>query len=235
MGASNWLELTGALSLASLDRGVTAGVPKPPGGGSFVYGFNSLVAAGGAAALYTQQTNFNPMGKGGRITGAVQRKQGGGNTKFAPFFFFCLQGTSVNDRGYLFGLSDADPHRIMLAKRAPAEGLPDEAPNPLVNRILARSQQTYSIDTWHHLRLDVIVNPNGDVVLKAFANDLTAHALGTAPTWVAIPGMEMFIDDSLSVNSGSAAFTSGRAGFGMWVNDITRRSFFDHIEIARQL
>ena len=45
--------------------------------------------------------------------------------------------------------------------------------------------------------LDVIANPNGDVVLSVFQNDVGAHPLGTAPDWQPVNGMPPFIDDRL--------------------------------------
>lgn len=234
MAESNWTVATDSLDAASVDRGVTNGIARPNGGGNFIYGFNSLVLAEGAVALFANQASFAPMAKGCSIRGAIQRGVSGGPTGFAPFLFAGLQGSSVNDSGYLLGLQDDDPHHIVLRKGSPAGGLP--AGNILSNGngILLRSTATYSPGTWLHLRLDVIVNANGDVILQCFANDLTAHAV-TSPTWVAIPGMTQFIDDALEVNSGSAPFTSGRAGFGMFSEDVTRRGFFDHLEVLRQL
>jgi hypothetical protein len=88
--------------------------------------------------------------------------------------------------------------------------------------------------TWLHLRLDVIVNSNGDVVLQVLQNDLVAHPLGTPPNWQPVAGMATFIDDATAINSGSQPLTSGRGGFGVTVNDVTRRAFFDHLELQRQ-
>jgi hypothetical protein len=89
--------------------------------------------------------------------------------------------------------------------------------------------------TWLHLRLDMVVNLNGDVLLQVFQNNLTSNPLGGAPSWQAIPGMPEFIDDALGINSGSQPFTSGRAGFGFFTKDVTRRGFLDHVEAFRQL
>ena len=79
------------------------------------------------------------------------------------------------------------------------------------------------------------MNLNGDVVLKVFRNDLVAHPLGSAPDWQAVSGMADFIDDHLGINSGSQPLTSGRGGFGVTVKDVTRRCFFDHLELLRQV
>jgi len=72
------------------------------------------------------------------------------------------------------------------------------------------------------------------VLLNVFSNDLGLHPLGSPPAWQPLAGMVEFIDDQLGINSGSQPLTSGRAGFGMATRDVTRRSFFDQIELFRQ-
>ena len=139
--------------------------------------------------------------------------------------FIGLQGSSVNDLGYLLGLSDNDPHEIILVKGSPIAGL-----DPTATSVLKSSSETFVPDTWLHLRLDMIVNPNGDVILKAFRNKLDV----TSPTWDAIPGISDFTDDALSVNSGSAPFIGGRGGYAFETSDIQRRGFFDQFELHRQ-
>jgi hypothetical protein len=234
MAQSDWTVLSDSLAIGVIDRGVTTGIARPNGGGNFVHAFNSLAVATGASGLFTNQVNFAPMAKGGSIRFTVKRLPSGGLTGFAPMAFIGLQGNSVNNLGYLLGLSDNDPSHIVLKKGAPSAGLADAAPDPGVNGILLRSNEAFDNDTWLHLRLDMIVNDNGDVILQVFRNDLDANAV-SAPVWVALPGMEEFVDDALSINSGSAPYVSGRAGFAMYANDVTRRAAFDHVAIARQL
>lgn len=235
MSELDWTVMTDSLDVANVDRGVTTGIARPNGGGNFVYGFNSLVVANGAVGLFANQVNFAPMAKGASVRAAIKRLPSGGSTGFSPFIFAGMQGASVLDNGYLLGLSDADPYRIVLKKGTPSLGVQDLAPDPANNGVLLRSTSSHNLDFWHHLRLDMIVNDNGDVLLQCFENDLTANPLGGAPVWTAIVGMEEFIDDALQINSGSAPFTSGRGGFGFWANDVTRRSALDHIEVFRQL
>lgn len=230
MGQSDWSYLTNGLDMATVDRGVTAGIPRPPGGGSFLFAFNSLSAVTGAVALFANLEGFAPMAKGGSIRGVVQRGPGGGPTGFSPFLFLSCQGNSVNDSAYLLGLSDDDPHRIVLRKGSITVGLPS-ADGP---GVLLKSSASFAQATWLHLRLDVIVNGNGDVILKVLQNDLAAHPLGTPPDWQPVAGMVEFIDDHLGINSGSQPLTSGRGGFGMAVRDVTRRAYFDHLELLRQ-
>lgn len=233
MAETDWTFLNDGLDAATVDRGVTTGIARPPGGGSFVFGFNSLSTAQGAVALITNQLNFAPMAKGGSVRGAIQRGVSGGPLGFAPFLFVGLQGPSVNDLGYLLGLGDGDPHHVVLRKGALSGGLPDIPPG--TQGVLRRSTGTFMPGTWVHLRLDMIVNLNGDVLLQVFQNDLVANPLGGAPSWQPVPGMSEFIDDALGINSGSQPFTSGRAGFGFFTKDVTRRGFLDHVEVYRQL
>lgn len=245
MGEAQWSFLTDGLDAASLDRGTTSGFPRPNGGGTFVFGFNSLVVAEGACGLFTNQANFAPTPalKGGRISGAIKRGISAGETGFAPMLFILGQGSSVNDNAYILGLEDDAPHRISLRKGSIVQGIPSAIPG--AQGILRRSTATFAPDLWHHLRLDAIVNENGDVLLKCFSSNLVANAV-SAPSWVPIVGIEntdlvashgagiAFVDDAIGVNSGSQPYTSGRMGFAMYVNDVSRRGVFDHIECARQ-
>ncbi len=234
MAEFDWTFCSSSLSSSALDRGVTNGIPRPNGGGSFCYGFNSLAVVAGATALFCNQTNFapTPANKGGSVRGAVKRVLGGGQSGFSPFLFAGLQGPAVTDSGYLIGLSDSDAYSIIVRKGPLNVGIPD---SPITeNGVLGRSSETFTPDTWLHLRLDMIVNLTGDVIVKAFRNDLTVNTV-SAPIWLPIPGLSDFVDDTLGINSGSAPFTSGRFGYGMEVSDAARRAAFDQIEISRQV
>lgn len=236
MGELDWSYMNDVLAAGAVDRGVTAGVTPPNGGGSFIFGFNSLAVAQGAVALKASPqagTDFDPLLKGGQITAAIKRAISPGNTGWAPYLFIGAQGNSVNDYGYLLGLEDNEPYRIVLRKSTLFTGIPaaDESNS------LRQSSDSFQLatDIWHHLRLDMIVNLNGDVVLKVLQNDLDAHPLGSAPDWQPITGMADFIDDALGINSGSQPYINGRLGFGVQVADSTRRGYFDHFTIAKQL
>jgi len=238
MAETDWTFMSDELAPAALDRGATSGFTPPNGGGSFTFGFNSVVSAEGAAAMYTNQAGFVPTAalKGGSVRGAIKRGLSAGDTNFAPFFYIQSQGTSVNDHAYMLGLSDETASHIVLVKAALIGGLPQI---PLVGQsaVLGVSSGTFSPDTWLHLRIDAIVNPNGDVLLQAFESAVATNPV-TAPVWTAIPGLANFVDDQLGVNSGNAGvapgfeqpFTSGRMGIGFHTKDISRRGVFDHIE-----
>jgi hypothetical protein len=244
MGSADWTELTNSIGSGTVSRGTTAGVARPPGGGSFLFGFNSLVVTPGSVGLFCNQTNFapTPANKGGSISGAIKRGVSGGNTGFSPCLFIGLQGPDISDQGYLLGLGDGDPSHIVLKKGALSALVEDLAPDPENNGILLRSSTAYAIDTWHQVRLDMIVQGTGDVILQCFENDLDTNDVDS-PVWSLIPGMEGaqhptisgFVDDALGVNSGSAPFTNGRMGMAFRSEDVTRRAFFDHIVAARQV
>ncbi len=238
MGQLNWEELADGLSGSDLARGVTAGVTPPSGGGNYIFGFNTKTTAVGAAGLVDNQANFGPLRddsanpRGGSIRGAIQRGASAGLTGFAPMLVIGLQNAvpygSVNDMAYLLGLADSDPHAIVLRKGAISGGL-----DPTGSGVLRVSTATYEPGTWLHLRLDMIVNPNGDTVLVVMQNDLETNPV-TAPVWEAIPGMDDYIDDALEINSGSAPYAGGFLGFGFYANGLSRRGYFDHLEVYRQ-
>lgn len=246
MSQSDWGNLSGGLSESDVLRGPTAGTPAPNGGGSHVFGFKSASDTKGAAGKYCLLPNFTPPTpsmRGGRISGAIKRGSIGASSGFAPFLFFSSQGATIGSSAYLLGLSDEAASHIELRKGQIVDGLP-AAPlvQPAVSpNILMRSTDTFAADTWQHLRLDVIVQGTGDVILQVYRNDLNAHSV-SAPVWAAVPGMEGpytafsgFVDDALGIATGSAPHTSGGMGFAARFEAANRAAFFDHISIDRQL
>ena len=239
MAEADWSDLGGsALGAASIDRGVTNGIARPNGGGNFIFGYNTLDTVVGAAGKFCALADFNPIqtpasAGGGSIRGAIQRGASAAPIGFSPFFYIGAQGATVDHQAYMLGLEDEDPHRIVLVKGAMLSGIPSDAFGS--QGILLKSNATFSPGAWHHLRLDMIVNTNGDVILQLFESDLVANPV-TAPVWTPIVGATEFIDDALQVNSGGAAFTTGYAGFGFQTGgNLSRRGYFDHVEVSRQL
>lgn len=235
MAQTDWGTLANSLDASNVKRGVTTGPARPLGGGAFVFGFNSVTNADGAVGLYASQVGFAPMSKGMSIRGAMKRAPSGGPTNFSPFLFGCLSSNDVSGVGYLLGLDDDDPSRIVLVKGPVTAGVIAGAVGTTVGStfIAKQGSDQFLNDTWVHLRLDVIVNTNGDVIVQAFKSDVTINPV-TAPVWVAVPGCEQFVDDALSVNSGTAPLTSGYGGFGFRTKDITRRAWFDQLEVQKQ-
>lgn len=234
MASFDFVMINDALDAATVRRGAIAGIPPANSGGSFVYGFNSVSNSRGTVALYSSLTNFAPAAKGGIVSAAMQRGVSGGPTGFAVWIMIGLGGESSADSAYMLGLSDSDPHHIILRKGALVGSLPDVAPGS--QGVLARGNVGYALGTWLQLRLDQIVNANGDVVLDCYQNDVTLNAV-TSPVWTSIPGFAnggRFIDDAIGVNSGSAPFSSGRMGFGFASSDVSRRAYVDALVLERQ-
>ena len=233
MASTDWAVLVNSIDNTQLRSGVTSGITPPNGGGSFIYGFNSRANDfDGARALKYLGANFDPIAAEGAVISGAMKRLPGGNVGFAPFLYCSEQTNDIGGLAYQVGLQDDDPSFLVLRKGILNEGLP--AGLVAQNGILRKSSAAIASDTWVHLRLTVLVQGTGDVLLTVEQNDLLANAV-TAPVWVAVPGMDTFVDDSLGINSGSLPFEGGRAGFGMYANDVSRRSAFDHITIERQL
>jgi len=238
MAQGEWADWGESVAQANVKRGVSAGYPKPSGGGSFCYAFSSKVSeAGQAVAKYVDLSNFNPIasGKGCSVRGTLRRHSSAGHS-----VFLIALGQSVadiySDEAYLLGVWDAEPGKIALRKGIIAEGIPEDD-----DQILASSNLLYEGGQYLHLRLDVIVNGNGDVVLNVLQNDLSAHNVD-APVWENIEGMgdplnddPTFVDDVLGINSGSVPFIGGGyVGYGYTSSQIGRNAFVDHLEMLRQ-
>lgn len=232
MASSNLTLCTGVLSPSDCARGVTTGTTKPNGGLNFVYAMNSRTAAAGSVALFANQASFAPMASGADVSAAMVRLAGGGPAGWSCYLFAASSGPSVDDTCYMLGLSAGDPCHVELRKGVLGVGLPDETPLG-ANMVLRRSTLTVPIAEWTHLRLEVVVQPFGDVILNCYRSDLGAHAV-SSPTWIAIPGMDPFTDDALGIATSSLPYTSGRAGFGMRTDDVTRRAAFDYLKVGRQ-
>lgn len=232
MSQSDWSDLTDSLAGGVLARGVTAGETPPVGGGTHVFGMRTLSVVTGAYGKFATEVDFAPTAafKDHSIRGAVKKGVSAGATGFSAFLFAVLQGSDVVSQAYMLGLSEGDPGYISLVKGRITDGIPEAAPGAL--GVLRRSTQTVPIGDWAHLRLDAIINTNGDVVLNCFRSD-NANSVA-APVWLPIPGITQFIDDAIGANSGSLPFTAGRMGFGGRFADVGRRVYFDRLECIRE-
>jgi hypothetical protein len=247
MGSSNWNELADGLDAnpASPGRvlavGLTAGEAGPPGNGTFVYGMRTISGTTGAFGLATAQAGFAPVSADPllhldhSVRGALKRGASPSPTGSAAFLYACLQASSVDGRAYLLGLSDGDPSHIVLRKGVLAEGVPNEPLGSL--GVLRRSSAPVPIGEWVHLRLDVIISPTGDSLLKVFRSELGTPPSGNlvgAPVWQAIPGMAPVVDDPLGANTGSLPLIGGYMGFGARFSDAGRRAYFARLECIRE-
>lgn len=236
MSLADWSEMANSLSTAIVTRNPTAVFTPPNGGGTFVYGFNSIETAEGAVGRYVDLANFNPIAaaKGGQITGAI-KKGPGGATQFSSFLFICAQGVAdVQNNAYMIGFENNDPARIKVYKGPIVNGiLATDPASPANGKTLLASTKSYLVDEWVHVRMDVIHEPLGDVLIKCYENDLVANPV-TAPIWVAMPGCESFIDDVLGHASGTLPYNGGYVGYGFEVGIISRVAQVDYITVNRQ-
>ena len=224
--------MTGSVGTGITRRGVTSGTVKPAGGGTYVFGFNTVSATAGSVALYTSQGAFVPVASGGIITTAFCRGPSASPTQYSHYVFIGAQGTGLSDNAYMLGLSDNNPSSLVLRKGTIASGLVDGEEGDA--GIIRKSADTFTEGTWLHVRLDMIVNPSGDVILKVWQSDLSVNDVD-APVWAGVDGMDDFVDDALGINSGTAPYVSGYMGFGFQSAALSRRAFFDQITCARQV
>lgn len=222
---------------SDIRRGVTALKNPPNGGGLFTCGFHSQVVNARAVCMYYNKTNFAPLRSdsgdavGGSVKGCLMRARSVTSTGFSIGLFINLLGTTESDSAYILGLGDGDPSPIVLAKAAPLDGLPTDSAN---TKVLRLSSETFLWETWLHLRLDAICNPNGDVVLRCMRNDLDTNP-ATLPIWEPITGMDDFIDDSLAVATNSDPLAGGYVGVCFQSTGIGLRGFSDCLQVSRQM
>jgi hypothetical protein len=225
MSQSDWTIFPASLPEATVDRGVTNGQTPPSGGGSWVYGWHSLLPDLGAVGKYmSSDVAFAPAARGGSIRGAMRRLSA---VDAAPMFMLSLQSPDVGAEGYLIGLAhDENPSRLVIVKGTPAAGLS-------IANAVANSTGTYQPGNWLHLRFDVIRQPSDDVLLKVYENDLGTNPV-TSPVWVLVPGLEAVVDDALGINLGSQPYLGGYCAVAYYSGAVGRYAFIDHIEIFRQ-
>jgi hypothetical protein len=242
MSSQDWQVLSNSLTAGIVKRGSSEAITPPSGGGTHMYGMNSLQAAAGVVGLYYNADDFAPADKGGSVRAVIRRVGGARSVGFSPFLFMCLSGGSVDDNGYMLGLEDRDPYRIVLTKGALTNGVQEAAENTYLRR--SSSEYRIADGAVHQIRLDVIVQNNGDVTLKVMENDLNVND-ADSPVWEPIGGMSLFVDDVLGVNSyltmgltGSDAepYTGGYMGFGTtFVDQVAVATAFDMLQFRRQL
>lgn len=242
MSSQDWQELTNSLTSGVVKRGATEAFTPPSGCGTHMYGMNSLQAASGVVGLYYNADNYAPAEKGGSVRAVIRRVGGARSTGFSPFLFMSLSGGSVNDNGYLLGLEDRDPYRIVLTKGSLLNGIREATDKTYLRRSSGEYRITDGAE--HHLRLDVILQGNGDVTLKVMENNLSVNDADN-PVWEPIVGMSLFVDDVLGVNSymsmgltGTDAepYTGGYMGFATtFVNQVAVATAFDMLQFRRQL
>jgi len=207
---ADWSDLTGtALDSGAVARGVSAAFTPPRGGTAFVYGFNALGGGTGVAGKYLDLADFNPITgtrKGGSISAAIKRYSSGAS--YSPMIGF-IKGTDPTAEGYLVGMSGATSAQIALKKGTPSSGLDPTGSDILRLSTAAWTDVGDDISYWHHIRMDVLVNPHGEVVVNVYSSPLTIANDVTNPSWTAVAGMAAYTDDSLGVLTGTVPHLEG--------------------------
>ena len=240
MAEADWTNMVGTgLDTDDVPRGVsTAFLLAHAPAGSYCYVYRSATSTTGFAGKYLNLSNFAPIdsNKGASIRALVKRYSSNGD--FAPIFGVMMGTDPSTSEGYLLGLSEGSSYQIALRKGAPAAGLDASGSDILRVSDAAFTDVGDSADVWFHLRMDVLVNPHGEVVINLFENDVQSNGLtagGGTESWVSIDGMDQFIDDPAGVFSGSTPHLgSFYAFYGMYTEEAGSTVLFDHIEVARQ-
>lgn len=237
MAEADWTAWTaatnGALDSGDVSKGVSNAFTPPNGGGSFIHAFHSLQPVAGVAGYnYSALSAFNPITgqKCGSMRGVLRRYAAG--VGYAPMIGFITGTTLASSKAYILGLSNTDPYQYVLRKGLVSGGL-----DPTGDDVIRKSDESFNSNTlWHQLRLDVIVNPQGDVVLNVLASDLTLHTV-SSPSWAAVPGMDSFTDDGNGILTGTLPLTTGFRPFFSHFNEgeSGKVSMFDQLEAFRQL
>jgi hypothetical protein len=235
MAQADWTTMTNGLTSADVRSGVSMAAAFDPPDGSFVYFFNTVGATVGVAARRVNLTNFNPTayGKGGSLW-MCMRRWGSSLTGMYPFIALLNSADVASAEGYILGLTNESTSRLML-KKGPINGNLLSSDSSL----LRISDATYG-NAWFEVRLDLIVNPQGDVVLNVYQSDLTAYNPGSE-VWTVPDGMTMFVDDAGGILTGSVPILGSSPNgyymvYGMYSEGtLARACLFDYGKFRRQL
>lgn len=230
MGQADWTELSNVLGAGIVRRGVSMAPAFSPPDGDFVWGFHSLAGDSGVVALYNNQAGFGPAaaGKTGVVSACMKRYHT--SVGFAPFIGIVDSSDADTAKGYLLALSDEASPKIVLKKGAISASIKSTD-----SGVLRAATGTISNAVWYHLKLEVVFNPQGDLVLNVYQNDLTVNN-PNAPSWEAITGMDRYVDDSLGILQGTIPYT-GPFYFvkGFYTEAALRAALFDYYRAAVQL
>jgi hypothetical protein len=211
----------------------TVGIAGPNGGGHYVYGARATAEAG-FHALRCDTAGTAPAARGANVSAAMLRARGAPSAAVFASAGGGVVGAldpplmAAAAAAYLLGVGFDG--RVRLAKGLLGGGLGGAA-------VLAQGEVVYPLGAWVHLRLDVIANANGDVILNAYQSDLGARPV-TAPAWTPIPGIGTttphFVDDRVQINTGSPALKAGYSGFAFYFSSAADVAAIDHVTIERQ-
>jgi hypothetical protein len=208
-----------------------------PPEGSFIMGLNAITAQAGFAGDYVNLSNYNPTpaDKGGSIRAVMKRYSS--NVNYAPFIGFATTADVDTAYAYILALSAENPYRIILYKGELDAATMISTAAVIDAKCLRSSDAAYASAVYHHLKLDLIYNPQGDAVLNVY-EDTTDPLTPSTPTWAAVDGLESYTDDALGILSGSIPYIGSGGGYyavyGLMTQEQGSQALFDYIEITRQ-
>ena len=234
MAETDWVSFSNEASSAEvLALPTMAPSLVPPDGGLFTFGARSLVADAKFRGKVSTRAGLHPVpaNKGGSISAYLRKHSpSSGNCLYSPLLFL-LDGHDLasDPEGYLLGLSEGAPYYIQLRKGRLLDGLPQTS-------YLARSSASFTGAQWIGLKLDLVHNPQGDLVLNVY-RDLSAPLSPAAPDWQRIAGFSSsYVDDNLGVLSGSVPITAQKyLGFGFFFRETSAVASIDYVKHAAQL
>jgi len=177
------------------------------------YGWHALVPQMMSAGLVLNSTSSVGAGKsasptasneGILVTAILWKKDV--HSSVSPFIWVGTSNDLSSCYGYQLGLSEDYPTKILLTKG----NLMQSFANDGGTQILGTSTIDYTSSTYVQLLLRVYPAPYGDVEVVAYYN--ASPVLSTdmsALTGVAIPGIDIIIDDTFGINTGTEPFRGG--------------------------
>jgi len=230
MAQADWERLTlNTIDESDISQGISTDASFSPPHGSTCFGFHVLSPVTGVAGYVTSLADYGPItnSKGGTVIACMRKYVK--NRGYAPVIFF-VNGKDVSSaKGYILGLSEGYPYKIVLRKGLLIGGL-DETSDGL----LGASEASYDDNDWHNLLLVVTVNLHGDVVVRVRKD--ADPPTPTGPSWSAVNGIDDVIDDVLGAVTGDLPITGDfYAGFGHYNSgESGRLSLFDYFRVSRQ-
>jgi hypothetical protein len=238
MAEADWTTITNALTSPNVREGVTMAFQLAHAdAGAYCYAIHSINAVTGFAGKRCEIADFNPVAalKGGSISAAFKKYSS--NAAYAPMIGLINGVDALSAEGYFLGLTSGSSYHIGLKKGSMNAQMSGSGSDILSLSDAAYTAVGNSQTGWFHLRLDVLVNPHGEVILNVYENDYLINGVtGAAGNWAAIPGMSQVIDDPTGIMTGKAPYTSGLFFvFGTFIENAGGSvALFDHIEISRQ-
>ena len=249
MAKADWKNLTNISSDSIMKRGVTTSVISYDLG-NYTFLVHPTTGDNLNFAMEVDKTNFTPCAFGSMIDGGMKRVDNFTNGA-TPFFFVTADNEDFeNAEGYMIGLSNGRPYKVIVAKGRLKNGILSRAEvlertSGGSNYLIEEADNYYEIlmeslddlgvegDDWQIMKLEAIVNSGVDVVIRAKKGE---YDTGTGVyTWTDYDlsfGSNPYVDSI--VGATHTPYQNGYVGLGVVSSEAGARVVFDGIEIVRQ-